>query len=157
MRIKSIAVVMTVLTGCVLASCVRDRWVEIKPGEYAAVRGIGTASEAAIQGIQKVEIDRDKYTATFSLVDGSQIVTSFVPRERAVWPNGCPSNINSTRMEVLDIQESTLTIESATFSNPILVRNCPPDPMYIALREDGRIGGSWGACTEVSECIIFGR
>ena len=50
MRIKRIAVVIIVLTGCVLAGCVRDRWVEIEPGEYVAVRGIGTASEAAIQG-----------------------------------------------------------------------------------------------------------
>ena len=157
MRIKRIAVVIIVLTGCALAGCVRDRWVEIEPGESVAVRGIGTASEAAIQAVQKVEIDWDKHTVTFSLVDGSHIVTSFVSRERAVWPTGCPSNINSTRMEVLDIQESTLTIEPAIFSNPILVRNCPPDPMRIALREDGRIGGSGGACTGASECIIFGR
>ena len=139
------------------AGCVMDRWAEVEPGEYAAVRGIGTASEAAVQGIQKVKIDRDKHTATFTLLDGSQIVASFAPRERAGWPAGCPSNVNSTRMEVLDIQEHILVIEPATFSNPVLARDCPSDPVQIVLREDGSIGGGGGACTGASECILFGR
>lgn len=157
MHIKRVAVVLIILAGCLLAGCSMDRWTEVEPGEYAAVRGIGVGGEAAAQKIQKIAIDRGKDTATFTLVDGSRIVASFAPRERANWPAGCPSNIGSTRMEVLDIQKDVLFIESATFSDPILVRNCPPDPVRIALREDGRIGGSGGACTGANECILFGR
>jgi len=157
MHIKRVAVVLIILAGCLLAGCSMDRWTEVEPGEYAAVRGAGVVGEAAAQKIQKIEIDRGKGTAMFTLVDGSQILASFVPRERANWPAGCPSNVGSTRMEVLDIQEDALNIESATFEDPILVRNCPPDPVRIALREDGRIGGSGGACSGANECILFGR
>jgi hypothetical protein len=157
MHIKRVTAVLMVLAGCLLASCSTDRWTEVKPGEYVAVRGVGVAGEAAAQKIQKIAVDRDKGTATFTLVDGSQFLASFVSRERANWPAGCPSNIGSTRMEVLDIQKDTLIIGSATFDDPILVRNCPPDPVRIALREDGRIGGSGGACSGANECILFGR
>ena len=157
MCVKSITILVTILAGCVLAGCVMDRWVEVEPGAYAAVRGIGTTSAVAMQGIQKVEIDRDKHTATFLLLDGSQIVTSFVSRERSGWPAGCPSNVNSTRMEVLEIQQNMLVIESATFRNPVLVRDCPSDPVRIVLREDGSIGGGGVACAGASECILFGQ
>ncbi|MDY6876648.1 MAG: hypothetical protein SWK90_10680 [Chloroflexota bacterium] len=69
----------------------------------------------------------------FTLTDGTEIVASFVPRDRAEWPSGCPANINSTRMEVLDIEEDPLTIGAVVFSDPILVRDCPPDPMRVVL------------------------
>jgi len=157
MYIKGVAVVLIVLAGCLLAGCSMDRWTEVEPGEYAAVRAVGVAGEAAAPKIQKISVDRDKGTATFTLVDGSQILASFVPRARANWPAGCPSNISSTRMEVLEVQEDELNIGSATFDDPILVRNCPPDPVRVALREDGRIGGSGGACTGANDCLIFGR
>jgi hypothetical protein len=156
MHIKRVAVVLIILAGCLLAGCSMDRWTEVEPGEYATIRGVGVAGEAAAK-IQKIAVDRDKGTATFTLVDGSQILASFVPRERANWPAGCPSNIGSTRMEVLDIQKDTLIIGSTMFNDPILLRNCPPDPVRIALREDGRIGGSGGACSGADECILFGR
>jgi hypothetical protein len=155
MNTTKIAVLLTVLAGCLFAGCSMDRWTKVEPGEYTPVRGIGTASKAAAQEIQKVEIDRDKDTVTFTLVDGSQIVASFVPRDRASWPSGCPSNVGSTYMEVLDIAKNTLTIDAATFHNPILVRDCPPDPVHVALRENGRIGGGGGACMGANECILF--
>lgn len=144
-----------VLLGC-LAGCSTTRWVGIESGEYAVVSNRGEANEAAMRAIQKMRIDRDERVAVFALVDSSEIVTSFVPRDKTEWPAGCPTNIGSTRMEVLDIEEDTLTIESVTFSNPILVRGCPPNPMRVVLREDGEIGGGSGACTWPSECIFFG-
>ena len=100
-------------------------------------------------------IDRDERVAAFILADGSQVVTSFMPRDRAKWPAGCPTNIGSTCMEVLDITEDTVTIETVTFNNPILVRSCPPNPTRVVLREDGEIGGGGGACTRFNECIFF--
>lgn len=139
-----------------LVGCSTTRWIGVESGEYVVVCGGGEANEVAMRAIQKMEIDRDQRVAVFTLVDGSEIVTSFVSRDRAAWPAGCPTNIGSTHMEVLDIQEDTLAIESVTFNNPILVRGCPPDPMRVVLREDGEIGGSGGACAWPSECIFLG-
>lgn len=149
-----IAIVMAAVVGCVLSGCAT--WTGIESGEYVLVCDGGEANEAAMRAIQKVEIDRDQRVAVFTLVDGSEMVTSFVSRDRAEWPAGCPTNIGSTNMEVLDIEEDALTIESVTFNNPILVRGCPPDPMRVVLREDGEIGGAGGACTWPNQCIFFG-
>ena len=91
------------------------------------------------------------------LEDGSQLVTTFVSREKEEWPAGCPSNIGSTRMEVLDIQSSNLSIAGMTFNNPILVRNCPPNPNTIVLREDGTIGGAGSACAWPDKDIHFAK
>lgn len=82
------AVVLTVLAGCLFAGCSMDRWTKVEPGEYSTVRGTGTASKATAQEIQKVEIDRDIDTATFTLADGSRIVVSFVPRDSWLYPHG---------------------------------------------------------------------
>jgi len=157
MRSARATIAVIILVGCTLVGCSMNRWVEVESGTYAPTRGIGAAGQAAARTIQEVKIDRDHQTATFTLADGSEIVTSFVPRARAEWPAGCPANIGSTRMEVLDIEDDTLTIESVTFSDPILVRDCPPDPMRVVLREDGAIGGGGGACTHLNKCAFFVR
>jgi hypothetical protein len=139
-----------------LAECATTRWVGIEPGEYAVVSSRGEANEAAMGAIQKMKIDRDERMAVFALVDGSEIATSFVSRDRADWPDGCPTNLLTHQMEVLDLEEDTLTIGPIALDNPILVRDCPSDPMRAVLREDGEIGGGGGACTWPNECIFFG-
>lgn len=157
MDVRRATIVLAILTAFVLAGCSADRWVEVEPGEYVVANRAGTTNTTAPAEIQKLEIDRDKRLAIFTLVDESERVVSFAPRDRAVWPSGCPANFNSTRMEVLDIEENLLVIGSITLSNPILVRDCPPDPMRVVLREDGAIGGSGGACTHLNECILLRR
>jgi hypothetical protein len=147
------------LVGCTLAGCSPTKWVGIESGEYAVVSDWGEASEAAMRVIQKMKIDRDERVAVFALLDGSEIVTSFVPRDRAEWSAGCPTNIYTHRMEVLDIEQKELTIGPVTLVNPILVRDCPPDPVQIVLREDGEIGNARGAsgsaCSWTDTCITF--
>jgi hypothetical protein len=54
MHTAKLAVVLTVLAGCLCAGCSMDRWTKVEPGEYTTVRGIGTASKAAAQEIQNV-------------------------------------------------------------------------------------------------------
>jgi len=160
MNIAKMTILFVILTGCALAGC--TRWVGIESGEYIVIRGWGeAANEVAMRTVQKMEINRDKRVVVFTLVDGSEIVTSFVPRSRAEWPAGCPTNVGSTHMEVLDIEEDTLTIGGVTFNNPILVRHCSPDPIRVVLREDGEIGNargvSGGACNWANEkCMHFG-
>jgi hypothetical protein len=109
-----------------------------------------------MRAIRAMDIDREQSLVTFALVDGAEISASFVPRDKAEWPAGCPTNIHSTHMEVLDIETEALTIEGLTLSHPILVRACPPDPARVVLRESGKIGGGGAACTDQGRCIFFG-
>jgi hypothetical protein len=153
----TVAVVITVfaLAGVLITGCSMDRWVQVEPGEYVVLRSGKATNQAAAREIQRLEVDRDQRLMVFTLVDGSEIVTSFMPRERRGWPAGCPSNINSTRMEILEIAEDPLIIGATTFSHPVLVRDCPPDPTRLVLRADGAIGGGGSACPYPEPCIFF--
>ena len=132
-----------------------DRWAVVEPGEYTVVHDGAAATMAVAREIQRLNIDRDESLMVFTLVDGSEIVASFVPRDRTEWPAGCPTNIHSTRMEVLDIVPDPWTVGAASLRRPILVRDCPPDPARIVLREAGAIGGGGAACTYPEPCIYF--
>jgi hypothetical protein len=151
----AVVIAALVLAGLILAGCSMHRWAEVEPGEYVVLRGGEVAESTAVQGVQKLRIDRDNRRMVLTLGDGSGIVTSFVPRDRREWPSGCPSNIHSTRMEVLEIAEDPLTIGGTVINHPILVRDCPPDPVRLVLREDGAIGGGGNACSNVEPCISF--
>ncbi len=152
-----VAVVTTALAlaGLLVAGCSMYRWAEVEPGEYEVLHDGVAADSTAVQGIQKLQVARANRLMVLTLVDGSEIVASFVPRDRREWPSGCPSNLNSTRMEVLEIAEDPLTIGPTTFSHPILVRDCPPDPVRLVLREAGAIGGGGTACPNLEQCIYF--
>lgn len=116
-----------------------------------------TSNAATAGSIESLEVDRGNHLATFHSADGATTVVSFSSRDKLDWPTGCPANIGSTYMEVLDIAGRPLTIAGLTFEDPILVRNCPTDPERIALREDGPVGGGSGACAGLDKCLTFGR
>jgi hypothetical protein len=96
-----------------------DRWVGVESDAYIAIRGTGPASQAAARAIREVRVDLDDRTTTLTQDEGSQIAASPVPRTREEWPTGCPTNVGSTRMEVLDIEEGVLTIESTAFKDKL--------------------------------------
>jgi hypothetical protein len=146
-----IVCLLATLTGCIL-----DRWAPVEPGTYTVVRSAGQASQMAAREIRKLEIDREARVAVLTPADGSEIIRAFVPQDRSDWPDGCPSNINDTRMEVLDLGGEPLTIGSLTFPDPLIVRDCPPTPEHVVLRAGaGQIGGSGTACAGTEECITF--
>jgi hypothetical protein len=147
-----IAVVLSALLGCSA-----DRWAEVEPGEYVVIDIHSESNGATISGIETLVVERESNTIAIELQDGPPIVATFVAREKQDWPAGCPSNIGSTRMEVLDIQSNNLSIGGMTFNNPILVRNCPPDPNTLVLREDGTIGGAGSACAWPDIDIHFAK
>ena len=143
---------LSVLTGCSL-----DRWAEVEAGEYVQTSRQGVSNQVGRRVIQRMEVDRRNHQVTFFFEDGSLIDTSFVSKEKADWPAGCPTNINMTHMEVLELEVDTLTIGSLSFETPILVRDCPRDPERVVIRSDGDIGGSGTACKYQQECIYFKR
>lgn len=139
------------------SGCSTDRWSEVEPGEYTLIDIHSESNGPTIIDIDTLIAERESNTIIIELEDGSQLVNTFVPREKQDWPAGCPSNIGSTLMEVLDIQSSNLSIGEMTFDNPILVRNCPPNPNTVVLRDDGNIGGAGSACAWPDKDIHFAK
>jgi hypothetical protein len=161
------SVVWLLLMGWMLSGC--DRWVEVGSGLYAPrVRfPPADASETAAQrpeiadsGIDAVLVDREHQVAWIAFDDGSLDVVPFAARPREAWPSGCPTNVNATRMEVLNLEAETLALASVVIERPILVRDCPPDPQELVLRDGGdaatpAIGGAGTACSGAETCVIL--
>jgi hypothetical protein len=150
-----IAFAALALATILLSACSLDRRASVEDGTYTVLHGGAVRYLAVAREIHSLEIDRDQNLMTLTLRDGSQIVASFVPRNRKDWPDGCPTNIYSTRMEVLDVEQDPLTIGQATINQPVLVRDCPSEPVRLVLRSDGAIGGASTACPHPQPCIYF--
>ena len=115
----TIASITIMLTGCSF-----NTWVEVNGGDYIPIDVPGMVSEdPAVDIIRSMAIDRDSNTVKLILEDGSIINESFTARPRENWPSGCPANIGSTRMEVLDLEVAELSIGSIVITKPVLVRN----------------------------------
>jgi hypothetical protein len=142
-----------------LVGCSLDRSINVEPGGYIVGAGRGAYHQLASEVIRHLEIDRDRNLVVLSLADGSEISTAFSPRQPADWPEGCPTNIYTYQMEVLEIEQSRLMIGEVAMDNPVLVRDCPPEPEQVVLREDGDIGNARGAsgtaCSWTDTCISF--
>lgn len=144
-----------ILAAWMLTGCSASRWVSVETGEYDVFRGWVAREIVAVRGIEKLVVDRSNDRIVFVGSDGSEVTASFTPRDRAGWPSGCPTNLGVTYMEVLDIEGDVLTIDSVEFRHPILVRNCPPEPMELVLREGGPMGASAGSACSLEKCILF--
>jgi hypothetical protein len=155
MTIKPSTIILGIIMVALLAGCSLDRWSPVEPGRYVVASGQGRANAVAREEVQHVTVDRAQGRLVFGWVDGTQTSVAFVARARADWPAGCPTNIHSTRMEVLDIAQDALVIGSLTFDRPILVRTCPPEPVRLVLMEGGVLGGGRTACVAGDECVFF--
>jgi len=154
--IFSVVALTAVIITTIVAGCSFDKWVEVAEGDYIPINTeIREHDDSVISIIESMTIDRGKNTIEVRLRDGDMINTTFTPRPKKEWPSGCPANIGSTRMEVLDLEVDQIAIGHMVIENPILVRNCPQNPERIVLRGDGQIGGSGTACAENNKCIHF--
>lgn len=156
MKKLTVGLLIAVVLGASLG-CSTDRWAEVEPGEYVVIDIHSESNGTPISGIETLVVERESNTIVIELQDSPPLVATFVSREKQDWLAGCPSNIGSTRMEVLDIQSSNLSVGGMTFNNPILVRNCPPSPNTIVLREHGTIGGAGSACAWPDKDIHFAK
>lgn len=141
------------ILAALLSGCLAQPRLEVESGDYTLVRGTDDATRSAADSVRNLYIDRDASIAVLTLDDNSDISMTFVARDRSQWPEGCPTNIYSHYMEVLDIDQPELTLGSLTLYDPVLVRDCPGEPVEVVLREDGQIGGGGGARTDSS--LIF--
>lgn len=156
---KKPAMGMTILTVALITAtsfgCAFDKYVEIAGGEYVPVSSGSLRVDEVVSTIKGMTVDKDKKNIEIELESGSIIGARFTGRPRDEWPSGCPANIGSTKMEVIDLSMDTLSIGPLVFHNPVLVRDCPSSPEVIVLREDGLIGGSGTACAGNDMCIHF--
>jgi hypothetical protein len=154
----AILLALVLLAGCVLSGCSFDRWAEVESGGYLvnlAKAADADAHLAPSPGLGAVFVDREHETGWLMFDDGSVRVVPLVGRPRRAWPAGCPANLGSTRMEVLELGMDELVLGSTTLEGPVLVRDCPPDPEQVVLREDGEIGGAGSACSGAQVCIVL--
>ena len=89
------------------------------------------------------------------LEDETTISNSYTVRPRQDWPSGCPANLGSTKMEILDLNVNAITIGKTVIHEPIIVRNCPDEPERVILRENGQLSGTGTACAQNSACVHF--
>ena len=153
----TVGIIVLALTifATILSGCFFERWVEVAEGDYLPVVSGGRHEDAGARLIESMNVDRTDNVVNINLKDGSEIYIKFKERPRQDSPLGCPSNINSTKMEVLEPDVDKLTIGSVVINSPVLVRNCPRNPEVVILREDGQIGGSGTACAGNDKCIHF--
>lgn len=144
----TLAIITTTFVGCSF-----DRWVEVTEGDYTPVDARTAHEDSLTSLIESITVDRDKDALEVRLREGAIVNTTLTARPKAEWPSGCPANIGSTRMEVLDLDIDKLIIGPVVIEHPVLVRNCPRDPEEVILREDGQMGGGSTACARNSKCI----
>ena len=144
-----------ILTLSSFTGCSMDRWVEVSGGDYIPVDEGSIHNFPAADLITSMYVDRENNSVELILTGGSVLSASFVERPKQEWPSGCPANLGSTKMEVLDLEVNEITIGNLVINDPILVRNCPDDPERVILREDGQIGGAGTACAQNDTCIHF--
>ena len=144
-------IVLTIFSGCSF-----DKYVEVTEGKYIPVNtGTANHDDSGIRLIESMTVDRQNETLEIHLTDGTVIDSAFISRLKEEWPSGCPANIGSTKMEVLDLEVDELAIGHILLNNPVLVRDCPQNPERVVLREDGQIGGSGTACAGNDRCFHF--
>jgi hypothetical protein len=142
-------------TACLMTACSLDRWIGVNTGEYVVSREGGWANRIAQREIEKVIVDRGATSLSLSYRDGTWVTVAFAALERADWPSGCPGNLYATRMEVLDLEVDQLTVGSLTLDDPVLVRDCPPEPVQVVLMQAGPIGGGGNACGYQQACVFL--
>jgi hypothetical protein len=153
--VSALKILAIVGLAVLLAGCSLDKWIEVPAGEYTVDSQVGEASRNAGQMLAALKIDRDQSIAVFEFADGTQLAAPFSARDRNVWPAGCPGNLYSVHMEVLDLEMETVQIGSLSYVDPLLVRDCPPEPLQVLLRSNGPIGGAGSGCPNTNDCVYF--
>jgi len=138
------------------SGCLPDRKLPLRSGSYqtAAVRrGESMDHEERVVGL---DLYFETRTVHFVLDSGKSFPVPFSTRDPSRWPSGCPGNLFSYKMEVLDLEETGFVPDFLALEDPILVRSCPGDPYQLVLRSDGAVGGPSSACSHPEPCLIFG-
>ena len=144
------------LTGCALVpgqgkvTIVEGRYAPVSSAEPAAVPPWDTLS-----GIDSVFIDGDNRTVWILFEDTSLLVHAYETTPQHQWMEGCPTNLSTTLMQVGNLGLHELAVGTEVLPEPILVRDCPADPVELVLRDGGNTTNGGNACTGAQVCQVF--
>lgn len=143
-------IVLILIPGCFL-----NRPLTIDPGEYMLSKN--SAGDEGFNGpaIKMLQVNSQKSALTVFFRNGDYLPIPYSIRPLTGWPKGCPGNLYSQKMEVIDLELDESAAAVLGMDTPILVRNCPADPYELVLREDGEIGGPSTACPYPASCLFF--
>jgi hypothetical protein len=133
----------------------------VRSGSYWRINQRYATPEPVAEDIIKLEIDRTKGLTIFHLRDGSSVQAALAGSDQVIWTKGCPTMVNSTRMEYLPLAVEKLVLGGTTFENPYLAGTCPAPPYVIVLGEGpqdvaGIRDAAFCAWYEGARCIYFG-
>jgi hypothetical protein len=155
MKIRVFRIMFGIALILIGTGCAADRYLRIDPGQYTA-RDLGEVEPGhPPPWIQGLEVDRERSEVVIFLRKGSPLHLAFTTRKEDKWPAGCPGNLYSQRMEVIDLQVTAEQASALGLLDPILARDCPGTPYRLVLREDGELGGAVSACPGSVSCQFF--
>jgi hypothetical protein len=107
----------------------------IRSGRYWHINERNANPEPAAAEVLRLEIDRSKGLAVFHLSDGSSVQAALAGTDQVQWTRGCPTMVNSMKMEYLPLAVEKLVLGETTFEHPYLAGICPAPPYVIVLGE----------------------
>jgi len=146
---------ITLAVICFNAGCSLAPHLRIDSGYYQVVKQAENDSLQAPMFIEALQVQRDKGVVVFILRKGKDLTVPFTTMGINQWPAGCPGNLFSQKMEVLDLHVGAKAAEVLPFDQPVLVRDCPQEPYRLVLRAEGEMGGASTACPHPEPCLFF--
>jgi hypothetical protein len=153
-RFNTLIIVTMASLSLALAACPNEE-ARVADGEYVVfeVHGHDGSDLADILAVE-LTVDRSSHSAVFTLQGGTQLSFDWTSRPKSQWIAGCHTNVNHTELEVLEIDDATLLIESMEFENPVLVATCGSG--WVILTEADSLDAAAGPCDySTDKCLSF--
>jgi hypothetical protein len=134
----------------------------VRDGSYWRITQRYITPMPLVVDVVRLEIDRSRGKAVFTLRDGSSVQATLPANEaQAQWAEGCHSMAGSTKMEYLPLAVDKLVLGDITFVQPYLAGTCPAPPFVLVLGEgrqdvSGVRDASFCAWYTGKKCIYFG-
>lgn len=165
-RIISLGSIGFALTGLFVCGCHSEEVYRIRTGEYTVWRtsydnlaSVDQQEKEALQAI-RLSIDRDQRLAVFTLQDGTRITVTWTLLPESEWltvencgADGFGVGTTTDIMEVAEINETPLVLETMVFERPALKAGCPGNTVLRLTELDHEIDSL--SCSGSDKCINF--
>jgi hypothetical protein len=90
----------------------------VRSGRYWRIDQRYATPVPVAEEVIRLEIDRSRGLAVFHLRDGSSVQAALAEQDQVQWAKGCPTMVNSTKMEYLPLAVEKLVLGETTFEHP---------------------------------------